>query len=181
MVSDPEVLNELTKGKPMHRIELITGGEQRRNRSHDEKTSIVAESRVSGAVIAEVARRHGLSPQQLCSWRSAFRANVLNQVDPTYSAIVVEDELTAAVQRDGRTTCTESPHNNVASSIELTIGEARVIVRGSVDQRTLSTILKALKGLTRLFRKVVCVYWPRPGRWTSAKVSMGLPHWYRSI
>ena len=45
MESEPEVLNEdlseLTKVEPMRRIELITGAERRRNRSRDEKASIV--------------------------------------------------------------------------------------------------------------------------------------------
>lgn len=150
MASDPEALNEdlseLTKVEPMRRIELITGAERRRNRSHDEKASIVAESMVPGAVIAEVARQHGLSPQQLYAWRSAFRANALKQVDPTFSPIVIEDKPTAAVQRNGRTTCTEARYNDVVPSIELTIGEVRVIVRGAVDQRTLAAVLKVLKG-----------------------------------
>ena len=58
MESDPEALNEdlseLTKAEPMRRIELITGAERRRNRSHDEKASIVAESMVPGAVMSVV-------------------------------------------------------------------------------------------------------------------------------
>ena len=41
---------------------------------------------------------------------------------------------------------TETPRDDVAPSIELTIGAARVIIRGAADQRTLATVLKALKG-----------------------------------
>ena len=152
MESDPEALNEdlseLTKVEPMRRIELITGAERRRKRSHDEKASIVAESMVPGAVIAEVARRHGLSPQQLYGWRSTFRADAHKQVDPTFSSIVVDDRSAAVLQRGHRTKCTGSPDTDAAPSIELSIGEARVIIRGAVDQRTLATVLKALKGLT---------------------------------
>lgn len=152
MESDPEALNEdlseLTKAEPMRRIELITGAERRRNRSHDEKASIVAESMVPGAVIAEVARRNGLSPQQLYGWRSTFRANAHKQGDPMFSSIVVDDSSAAAVQQGGRTMCTEAPHTDVAPSIELTIGAARVVIRGAVDRDTLGIVLKALKGLT---------------------------------
>ncbi len=68
MESEPEALNEdlseLTKVEPMRRIELITGVERRRNRSHDEKASIVAESMVPGVVVAEVAR-HAQLPQRV--------------------------------------------------------------------------------------------------------------------
>ncbi len=150
MENDPEALtedlSELTKVEPMRRIELITGAERRRNRSHDEKASIVAESMVPGAVIADVARRHGLSPQQLYGWRSTLRANAHKQATPTFSPIVVDDGPAAVVQRGGRRMSTETPRDDVAPSIELTIGAARVIIRGAADQRTLATVLKALKG-----------------------------------
>lgn len=157
MESEPESLNEdlseLTKVESMRRIELITGAERRRNRSHDEKASIVAESMVPGAVIAEVARRHGLSPQQLYGWRSTFRANAHKalrhqQGDPTFSPIVFDDGPAAVVQRGGRKMSIETPHGDVEPSIELTIGVVRVIIRGTVDQDTLGVVLKALKGLT---------------------------------
>lgn len=152
MENEPEALNEdlseLTKVEAMRRIELITGAERRRNRSPDEKAAIVAESMVPGAVIAEVARRHGLSPQQLYGWRSALRAKAQGQVEPTFSSIIVDDSSAAVVRRGDRTMCTEAPHTDVAPSIELTIGAARVIIRGAADQRTLAAVFKALKGLT---------------------------------
>ena len=151
MESEPEVLNEdlseLTKVEPMRRIELITSAERRRNRSRDEKASIVAESMVPGAVIAEVARRHGLSPQQLYGWRSTFRSNVHKQDDPTFSSIVVDAGPAAFVRQGGQTMGTKAPHADAAPSIELIIGSARVIIRGAADQNTLASVLKALKGL----------------------------------
>ena len=150
MESDRETLNEdlseLTKVEPIRRIELITGAERRRHRSDDEKAAIVAESMVPGAVIAEVARRHGLSPQQLYGWRSTFRANAHKLADPTFSSVIVDDRSAVVVQRGGQTMRTEAPHTDTAPSIELTIGAAQVIIRGAVDQGTLATVLKALKG-----------------------------------
>lgn len=38
------------------------------------KSRIIAESFEAGANVAEVARRHGLVPQQLYTWRGRFRA-----------------------------------------------------------------------------------------------------------
>src|SRR5579859_5651159 len=58
------------------RIEVITGVERRRKWSVQEKVAIVAESLADGAVVSEVARRHGLNPQQLFGWRSRLRAAV---------------------------------------------------------------------------------------------------------
>jgi transposase-like protein len=54
------------------RIEVITGVERRRKWSAQEEVAIVAESLAEGAVISEVARRHGLSPQQLFGWSRAY-------------------------------------------------------------------------------------------------------------
>src|SRR6516165_6952899 len=55
------------------RIEVITGVERRRKWSAQEKAAIVAESLAEGAVVSEVARRHGLNPQQLFGWRARLR------------------------------------------------------------------------------------------------------------
>ena len=53
----------------MRRLEVITGTGRRRQFSEDFKASIVEETLVPGAVISEVARRIGLSPQQVFTWR----------------------------------------------------------------------------------------------------------------
>src|SRR5260370_12613969 len=58
----------------VHRIELITGTGRRRRWSDDDKACIVVESLRPGANVSEVARRHGLSPQQLFGWRREARA-----------------------------------------------------------------------------------------------------------
>ena len=53
----------------VRRLEVITGTGRRRQFSEDFKASIVEETLVPGAVISEVARRNGLSPQQVFTWR----------------------------------------------------------------------------------------------------------------
>ncbi len=57
------------------RIELITGTGRRRRWSTDEKARILVESLQPGANISEVARRNGLSPQQLFGWRREVRCD----------------------------------------------------------------------------------------------------------
>jgi transposase len=59
----------------IRRIELITGGGRRRRWSTDEKARILVESLKPGANISEVARRNGLSPQQLFGWRREVRCD----------------------------------------------------------------------------------------------------------
>ena len=58
----------------VRRIELITGSERRRRWSDEDKARIVVESLVPGANVSEVARRNGLSPQQLFAWRREARS-----------------------------------------------------------------------------------------------------------
>ena len=53
----------------VRRIELITGSGRRRRWSGADKARIVVESLEPGANVSEVARRNGLSPQQLFAWR----------------------------------------------------------------------------------------------------------------
>ena len=151
MESDRDTLNEglseLTKIEPMRRIELITGVERRRNRSRDEKAAIVAESMMPGAVIAEVARRHGVSSQQLYGWRSTFKAGANKRCEPAFAPAVVDGSRAADLARNVVPVRPEVPNNEGPPLIELTIGRARVVVHGAVDQGTLGVVLKALKGL----------------------------------
>jgi transposase len=60
----------------VRRIELITGTGRRRQWSAEDKARIVVESLKPGANVSEVARRHGLSPQQLFGWRRQAREAV---------------------------------------------------------------------------------------------------------
>lgn len=58
----------------VRRIELITGIGRRRRWSREDKARIVVESLAGDVSVSEVARRHGLSPQQLFGWRREARA-----------------------------------------------------------------------------------------------------------
>ena len=57
----------------VRRLEVITGTVRRRRFSEDDKSRIIEETLAPGAVVSEVARRHGLSPQQLFGWRRQAR------------------------------------------------------------------------------------------------------------
>ena len=62
-----------TEATPIRRIEAVTGVERRRAWSDEEKRAIIAQSSQDGVVISDVARCHGLRPQQLFNWRNEFR------------------------------------------------------------------------------------------------------------
>ncbi|WP_461344880.1 transposase [Bradyrhizobium sp. USDA 4451] len=52
---------------------MITETGRRRWFSKDDRARIVEEALVPGAVVSEIARRHGLSPQQVFTWRRRAR------------------------------------------------------------------------------------------------------------
>src|SRR6266853_954621 len=59
--------------EPVRRLEVFTGAGRRRKWSDADKARIVAEIVASGDSVCAVARRHGLSPQQLFGWRRQLR------------------------------------------------------------------------------------------------------------
>ncbi|MDH2401820.1 transposase [Bradyrhizobium sp. SSUT18] len=65
------------------RLEVITETGRRRWFSRDDKARIVEETLVPSAVVSEIARRHGLTPQQVLTWlRQARRPAATKPDDP---------------------------------------------------------------------------------------------------
>src|ERR1700755_1009891 len=59
--------------EPARRLEVFTGAGRRRTWRDEDKARIVAEIATSGDSVCAVARRHGLSAQQLFGWRRQLR------------------------------------------------------------------------------------------------------------
>ena len=131
--------SDVTKPVRVQRIEVITGIERRRRWPRDKKLAIVAESFQEGCRVADVARRHGISPQQLFGWRGQLRAelNTAALVEvPLFAPAIVESSVPQS------TDIVQAP---ASPSIEIVLGQAVVRIRGVVDARTLAVVLKALK------------------------------------
>ena len=71
-MSDTELLLK-SNSEPVRRLEVFTGAGRRRAWTVEQKAQIVAETYAHGETVSAVARRHGLSPQQLFSWRRNVR------------------------------------------------------------------------------------------------------------
>ena len=132
------------------RIEVITGVERRRNWSAQEKAAIVAESLTEGAVVSEVARRHGLSPQQVFSWRARLRDAIKGPAPPSDATLafvpaVAEDEPLSPVAPALPAVVAMSAAGVDPAPIEIALGGVIVRVRGEADPRALTTVLKALR------------------------------------
>jgi transposase len=57
------------------RVEILNGLERRRRWSDDEKARITEETFAPGAILSDVARKHGASRSLIFAWRRQARAN----------------------------------------------------------------------------------------------------------
>jgi transposase len=133
------------------RIEVITGVERRRKWSAQEKAAIVAESLAEGAVVSEVARRHGLNPQQVFGWRARLR-NAANgsapssDATPMFVPAIVAEEPASPAAPTLPAVVAMGAADVAPAPIEIALGGVVVRVRGEADPRALATVLKALRG-----------------------------------
>ncbi len=67
------------------RLEVITGGSGQRVWSADAKAAILEETLVPGAVVSAVARRHGVTPQQVFGLRREARRALEAAQDPIWT------------------------------------------------------------------------------------------------
>lgn len=116
----------------------VTGVVRRRRWSDAEKGRIVTEAVAPGAVIAEVARRHDLTPQHLSNWiRAAKDGHFSLQADDTLAFVpVVSSEPVRAGKAAPR---------DCSASIEIAIGVFKVRVGNGADIRTVEAVLRAVK------------------------------------
>lgn len=131
----------------IRRLEVITGAVRRRRFSADDKARIVEETLAPGAVVSEVARRHGLSPQQLFGWRRQARLPVATSTDAEaarFVPAVVEAQVaerTVRRQRRGPTRRTD----RTGGIIEVEIDGVTVRVGRGAEAKTVAAVLRALK------------------------------------
>lgn len=80
--------------EPVRRFEVFTGAGRRRRWPDEVKARIVAESYRPGVSVSAVARRHGLTAQQLFTWRRRARRGLLRSAgdEPLFAAVVAAPE-----------------------------------------------------------------------------------------
>ena len=112
------------------RVEVFTGTGRRRRWSSDEKARILEETLAVGAVVSEVARRHGITSQQLFGWRRSARGRAIERSDaPGFAAVMLE-----------------APAEKAALDGAVLEGAMVARVPLTADGATLARIVRALKG-----------------------------------
>lgn len=154
----------------VRRIELITGAERRRRWSEDDKVRIVVTSFVPGANVSDVARRNGLSPQQLFAWRREAR-ELCRDVDAADAAVSTpaaqppkkagrarsptpSDDAPSFVPLVIASAAPPSPPGSPPppaspGAIEIMIGDTVVRVVGQVETAALAAVLRAARSACR--------------------------------
>ena len=128
--------------EPVRRMEVFTGAGRRRSWSVAEKAAIIGESYGAGETVCSVARRHGLTPQQLFTWRRLARRLALSP-PPMFVPAVVEPaapELAAPVKAARR-----RHRRPKADGIELEIAGVAVRIEADAKPRTIEAVIRALK------------------------------------
>ena len=144
-MSDTELL---PKSKPgaVQRLEVFTGSGRRRIWTTEQKARIIAESYGGGEPVSAVARRHGLTPQQLFGWRREAR-------QPTEAEAGTSGAAFAPVVVEAAPPCTSPPSDPIAAGagapamIEIVIGTITARIRPGIDAATLATVLRAMRSM----------------------------------
>jgi transposase len=149
----------------VRRLELITGTGRRRRWSNDDKVRIVLESLEPDANVSEVARRHGMSPQQLFAWRRGARGlseqRAGDATAPAAPAVICKASCEMPAPR--RTAepapafaqvmiaaaspapASSAPKGNAPGAIEIVIGDTSVRVIGHVATEAITAALRAVR------------------------------------
>jgi transposase len=121
--------------RPVRRLDVITGSGGRRRWSADEKARILEEALAPGVVVSEVARRHGMSPQHLFTWRREAKRRAADD-RLVFTPVVVAPEASQG-----------APATCCGAVIEIILGSAVVRVPPGTDASALMMVLHALQSL----------------------------------
>ena len=122
------------------RVELITGRRRRRDWTPDEKAEILSACVAPGSKVAEVARRYGVSRGLLWTWRRQAMNDLAAETGPRFIPLGIEAEA-AESPAVASVPPPSLGRDQIAGSIEIEIGHARVRVEGAVDPEVLRQVL----------------------------------------
>lgn len=143
-MSDTELLLEpkTNAGEPVRRLEVFTGAGRRRAWTAEQKARIVAESHRGGESVSAVARRHGLTPQQLFGWRR--QAGRRGDAGVAANGVAFASVVVASPTFEERSQRARPG----APMIEVVVGGLTVRVPSGADPATLQVVLGAVRAVS---------------------------------
>jgi transposase len=129
----------------VRRLEVITGMGRRRRFSDDVKSRIIEETLAPGVVVSEIARRHGLTPQQLFGWRRQARQSASSDIDKKAEPVFVPAVVNAAVPAPTSRSRGTKQARRGDGEIEVMIDGVTVRVGRGADAKTIVAVIRALK------------------------------------
>jgi len=136
----------------VQRFEVFTGAGKRRDWPPEVKASIVAESYSGKESVSAVARRHGIAPSQLFTWRRLLRKEmedrgialpVASREAQMFVPAVVEEHEPSPPAAPSKPASRLS--SSRASVIELEIGDALVRIGSRAEADTIAAVITALR------------------------------------
>lgn len=131
------------------RIEILTGPERRREWSAGDKERIIAESFAGLDTVCGVARRHGLLPQQLFTWRrEAKKRGAVQAIEPmSFVPMMVGAPDRAAEPNDKLKSQRRVARRKDADVAAIVIESGTILVRigQGAETKAIEAILRALK------------------------------------
>ncbi len=127
----------------VRRFEVITGVIGRRRWSADDRARIVEETLAPGAVVSEVARRHGLTPQQLFTWRREARKAA--ETLPVFVPAVIDPEPRAEPSEEPPRRGKRRPRRFRAAAIEIEACGITVRIGERAAPAMIAAVIGALK------------------------------------
>lgn len=127
------------------RFEVFTGAGRRRDWPPEVKASILAESFSGQETVCSVARRHGMSPSQLFTWRRQLRKQMESQgagmsaFVPAVVDVGSAEEPGPAIQRP------KQRRRSKASAVELEIDGVAVKISRGADAGVIAAVIEALR------------------------------------
>lgn len=131
----------------VRRFEVINGALGRRRWSSDERARILEETLVPGAVVSVVARRHGLSPQHLFTWRREARKAA--EVPAFVPAVIAPEPASEPMHaKPPRQRTKRGARRRRGAAIELEASGVTVRIGDGASPATIAAVIGALKSAT---------------------------------
>lgn len=129
----------------IRRFEVINGAMGRRRWSTDDRARILEETLAPGAVVSAVARRHGLTPQQLFTWRREARKRAEADAKTLAFVPAVVAPEPAAPKEPKPPRAKRRAARRRTTAIEVEASGVTVRIGDGASSATIAAVIRALK------------------------------------